>query len=116
MNFKFYILLTALFIIISCKSEIKSDANPTKKEKSPAQSISGPVFKMVEKSNSSVSVTNADTIDINSIADLVSKANHNTALRLKKGKYELHENLVYYISNDKKEVINKNETENRSVG
>lgn len=116
MNFKFYILFAALFIIISCESEIKSDDNPTKKETSSAQNISGPVFNMVEKSNSSVSVTNADTIDINSIADLVSKANHNTALRLKKGKYELHENLVYYISNEKKEVINKNETENRSVG
>ncbi|MFT6334905.1 MAG: hypothetical protein ACI86M_001945 [Saprospiraceae bacterium] len=117
MNSKFYFLLTAfIIIIISCKSDIKSDAKPIKREKSSTESDDGPDFKMADKPISSIKVTEADTIDINSIAEIVSKANHNTALRLKKGKYELPENLVYYISKDKKEIVDKNVVDTRSVG
>lgn len=116
MNSKFYFLLIASFIIISCKSDIKSDAKPIKKENSSTPSKGGPVFTMADKPNSSINVTVADTIDITSIAEIVSKANHNTALRLKKAKYELPENLVYYISADKKNIINKNDEDTRSVG
>ena len=117
MNCKIYFLIITSLVLGSCKTGTKSDVAPTKLEKTTPPPIKNdPVLEMVDKSNFTITATKAKIIDISSIEELVSKADHNTTLRLKKANYELPDNLVYYITADKKEIIDKNIVETRSVG
>ncbi len=112
-----YFLIAVSFTITSCKTDVKPvEENKSNKTQVTKNSKDGPTFTMVDKSKSSVKIITADTIDVNSIEEIVTNANHNTAIRLKKGKYTLDAHLVYYISNEKKEVINKKEVDTRSIG
>ncbi|MFT4534790.1 MAG: hypothetical protein ACJA1A_001608 [Saprospiraceae bacterium] len=117
MNCKIYILLIASSLVsVSCKSDTKPEAKTKIIESQPITKKEDSVIAVVAKSNATVSVTETKIVDISSIEEIVSKADHNTTLRLKKGKYELPDNLVYFVTADKKEIINKNVTETRSVG
>ena len=113
-----YVIISACLIFSSCKSDVKpvSDTTPASETPTKNNRDDGPVFTMVDKSKSNIPVVKADTIDVSSIEEIVSKANHNTALRLKKGKYKLANQLVYYITKDKKEIIDKNKVSTRSIG
>ncbi len=124
MNYKIYFLFITSLVFISCKSDVKPDIKPdvkpetttTVKENTSSLNNGGSVLNADDKPKSSIAITEAKIIDVASIAEIVSKADHNTTLRLKKGKYELPDNLVYYISKEKKEIIDKNTVDTRSVG
>ena len=117
MNCKIYILLIASSLILnSCKSDVKPVVKTRITETPSITKTDAPVLEVVDKSEAAIIATDAKVIDVSSIEEIVSKADHNTTLRLKKGTYELPDNLVYYITADRKEIINKNVTETRSVG
>lgn len=114
-----YFLLSTSIIITSCKSDNQAVVN-NKRTESKATNNNGaePIFTMVEKEKTkpSIEILVADTIEVNSIEDMVANANHNTAIKLKKGSYKLSDQFVYYISEDKKEIIDKRKVETRSIG
>jgi hypothetical protein len=128
MNYKLYFLFIASLVIISCKTdpkaEVKPDVKPVVKtettsavnENTSSINKDGSALNVDDKPNPSIAITEPKIIDVSSIAEIVSKADHNTTLRLKKGAYQLPDNLAYFISKDKKEVVNKKKVESRAMG
>ena len=114
-----YILISTSLLIISCKSDTQAVSNnkPTE-SKATRNNADGPIFKLIDKEElkPSIEVKSADTIEVGSIEDIVSYANHNIAIKLKKGNYTLSDQFVYYISKDKKKIIDKRAEETRSIG
>ena len=112
-----FLLLLGLYIS-ACKSEKPKDSivtpsseqNETLKVRQVAEPVAAnpaPVRSSVQKK---------DTVAVNSLEALVENAKENTTVILKKGKYQLEEYMVYYMTKDERKIIDKRSVETQSIG
>ncbi len=91
---------------VTSKTPIVAEVPPVKEEQTPPEV---PVEVEVESGK-------IDTITVSSVEDIVSNAKSNTVMYLKKGKYELEEDLVYFMTKDERRIIDKKIEDTRSIG
>ena len=126
MNRYIYLLLAVAFFA-SCKNDSPVKQNPADPQEVNTQDASK--VDNVKESQPSQTNNNSSTqgsttstnnqqktVTVSTVEEIVEHAESNTIMYLEKGRYELESDLVYYITENERKIIDKKVEETKSIG